>query len=321
MREKKLLDAIDALRDYGLGSLADLPQLLVCGGQSTRKSSLLEAISGVAFPGNMRLCTRFATEVVLRRDSSSWIHVSIIPAPDRPQTMKNRLKAFQNSIESLAELAQLIDKAMQTMGLLDGSGGEFSPDTLKVEVFGPAQPQMTIVDLPGLVQPNADGKGEANIRLVDNIVTSYMKNPRSVILAVIAANNDPVNQLVLQKAKAVDPNGLRTLGIITKPDLISGLDERNLVLKYARNEIRAFKLGWHVVRNLSTLTTSKVSFADHDKQENDFFCSGSAFKPDASRQLDVGVIGLRKRLSKVLFEQGRDNLPSLVKDIKFGISQ
>src|SRR5580700_561694 len=65
--QMKLLDAIDSLRAVGIGEFTALPQLVVCGDQSSGKSSVLEAISGVPFPRKADVCTRFATEVSLRR--------------------------------------------------------------------------------------------------------------------------------------------------------------------------------------------------------------------------------------------------------------
>lgn len=74
----ELLDLVDSLRAEGLSEFTALPQLIVCGDQSSGKSSLLEAISGVPFPRKDNLCTRFATEVILRRASDSEIRVSLV---------------------------------------------------------------------------------------------------------------------------------------------------------------------------------------------------------------------------------------------------
>lgn len=74
----KLLDVIDALRAEGFSEYTALPQLIVCGDQSSGKSSVLEAISGVPFPRKDALCTRFATEVILRRAADEFISVSLV---------------------------------------------------------------------------------------------------------------------------------------------------------------------------------------------------------------------------------------------------
>src|SRR5437879_3868563 len=79
-----LLDIIDRLRAQGLNGCVDLTHIIVCGERSSGKSSTIEAISGVAFPANDNLCTRFVTELVLRRtDSEPAVAVSILPGRDR----------------------------------------------------------------------------------------------------------------------------------------------------------------------------------------------------------------------------------------------
>lgn len=82
-QQSELLDKIDELRTIGVGGLVELPQIIVCGNQSSGKSSVLEAISRVRFPARGNICTRFATEVVLRRSPQEKIKVSIDPGDSR----------------------------------------------------------------------------------------------------------------------------------------------------------------------------------------------------------------------------------------------
>jgi hypothetical protein len=81
-----LLDIIDQLRAYGVEEHVPLPQLIVCGDQSSGKSSVLEAISGIRFPTKDGLCTRFPTEVILRRDPQVLSRISIKPGDNRSET-------------------------------------------------------------------------------------------------------------------------------------------------------------------------------------------------------------------------------------------
>jgi hypothetical protein len=87
-----------------LSNVSDLPQLVVCGDKSSGKSSVLEAVSGIPFPRKDKLCTRFATEVILQRFQDESATISIAPAPDRPEEDMKRLLDFQRHDARLEEL-------------------------------------------------------------------------------------------------------------------------------------------------------------------------------------------------------------------------
>ena len=76
---KNLLDIVDKLRSHGINRYINLPEIIVCGEQSSGKSSVLEAVSGVMFPSKDNLCTRFATELILRRGPDAPIKIGIVP--------------------------------------------------------------------------------------------------------------------------------------------------------------------------------------------------------------------------------------------------
>ena len=76
---RNLLDVVDTLRSHGISRYIDLPEIIVCGEQSSGKSSVLEAVSGVRFPSKDNLCTRFATELILRRGPVVPIKIRIVP--------------------------------------------------------------------------------------------------------------------------------------------------------------------------------------------------------------------------------------------------
>ncbi|KAG4424457.1 hypothetical protein IFR04_002335 [Cadophora malorum] len=118
---RDLLDIVDALRSNGVSHHVDLPQIIVCGSQSSGKSSTLESLSGITFPTAEGLYTRFATELILRRSEKSEVKVQISLLP----------------VE---------------MGLT-GTGPDakvFSTDVLRIESTSPTAPDLTLVDLPGL---------------------------------------------------------------------------------------------------------------------------------------------------------------------------
>jgi WD40 repeat protein len=213
----QLLDVIDLLRSQGISHYVPLPQLIVCGDQSSGKSSVLEAVSGVRFPTKDNLCTRFATELILRRGPTASAKLVIIPGAERSDEEKEKLLNFKVPTVSIDEFPSLIDKAKEAMGL-NSDTKAFSDDVLSVEISGPNQPHLTLVDLPGLIHAENKQQSAKDLQLVSSLVRSYMANSRSIILAVVSARNDYANQIVTKLARDVDPKGLRTLGIITKPD-------------------------------------------------------------------------------------------------------
>jgi GTPase SAR1 family protein len=306
-----LLNAIDELRAHGLGEITALPQLVVCGDQSSGKSSVLEAISGVPFPRKANVCTRFATEVILRRARVVRMSVSIMPSQDLPREDRERILGFRHDLASIEDFAGLFEKAKEVMGISDNKK-TFSKDVLRVEFWGPTQPQLTLVDLPGLIHSETRGQTKDDIKLVNDLVTSYLKSPASIILAIISARYDINNQVILRRAREVDPEGKRTLGIITKPDTIDNDDDEREFIKIARNENVRFVLGWHVVKNLPSVSEN-AELEDRDGKETEFF-NKSAFS--VLPRKDVGIASLRTRLSSVLFDQIKVELPRLIEDIE-----
>lgn len=312
----ELLDIIDSLRSQGLNSYISLPQLVVCGDQSAGKSSVLEGISGVAFPTKDNLCTRFATEVVLRRDAKSRVHVTILPDGDRPGEEREELRGFTAPTTSLEDLPDLVEMAKEKMGL-NRNGRAFSRDILRIELSGPDQPHLTLVDLPGLIHAESKQQSAQDIELVASLVRGYIANPRSIVLAVVSAKNDYANQIVTKFAREVDSKGIRTLGVITKPDTLHvGSESEAAYLGLARNEDVQFRLGWHVLRNRD-FDTRHLSRAERDEAERNFFSSG-VWQTLPLRSL--GVESLRPRLSSALKDQIISELPGLIRDIESGIA-
>ncbi|CAE7024410.1 GTP-binding protein [Pyrenophora teres f. teres] len=143
--QRKVMDIVDKLRRTGLSGVVELPQLIVCGDQSSGKSSVLEAITEIPFPRKENLCTRFATEIILRRSNTSTSTVTITPDKLRPQSEQAKLKGFTKSINDFDQLPGVIEEATLAMGL-GAVGGinsrAFSRDVLSVEITGPSRPQL-----------------------------------------------------------------------------------------------------------------------------------------------------------------------------------
>lgn len=313
--QSKLLDGIDDLRAIGVGSLVELPQLVVCGNQSSGKSSVLEAISRVRFPAKSNICTRFATEVILRRSPTPTIKISIEPGPSRKDARERAiLQAFAQELSPADnDLPTVIEKAKGQMGVNETAHSGFSDDVLKVEILGPDQPELTLVDLPGLYYSVSQDQSLEGIRIVRTLTEKYMKNKRSIILAVISAKADYHLQEVLNIAERFDPKRERTLGIITQPDTLEpDSEEEKTYIQFVSNEKIRLQLGWHVLRNRS-FETRDIPDDARDAREKEFFNQG---RWSSLSRNNVGIESLRRRLSSILFIQIRRNLPGLLADIK-----
>ncbi|KAI1114245.1 interferon-induced GTP-binding protein Mx [Nemania sp. NC0429] len=319
--QRLVLDTVAQVRKCGLESILSLPQLVVCGDQSAGKSSTLEALTEIPFPRNDNLCTRFATEISLRLGGhEDTVTVRVIPDDNRPQNEKQSIEAFAESITDLSELPRVMDKAMVVMGIVSEDGSDtpapmraFARDVLSIEIEGPSRPQLTLVDIPGLIHTSTKGVSDADVALVAEITEHYISQPRTICLAVVSAGNDVANQTILTKVRQVDPQGDRTLGIITKPDMPpSGSGLQNAFLELARNENVFLKLGWHVLRNRK-FEESANSLLERNQAEATFFRS-SNFK--SLPKESVGIDTLRARLSVLLFEHIKRELPKLRRDLE-----
>lgn len=315
--QRRVLDTVAQVRKCGLESILSLPQLVVCGDQSAGKSSVLEALTEIPFPRNDNLCTRFATEIVLRRANTNSLTIKIIPDPKRPVNEQTPLKAFQESITNFDELPRIMTAAMDIMDIGAGVSGPkskaFARDVLNIEIEGPSRPQLTLVDIPGLIQTDTKGITKADVELVGEITDQYIKQHRTICLAVVSAGTDPANQSILTKVREVDPNGDRTLGIITKPDLLpSGSGSETAYIDLAMNHDIFFKLGWHVLKN-RRFEERTFDLMERNIAEAAYFRT-SNFK--ALPEENVGIDTLRRRLSVLLFEHVKQELPKLRSDLE-----
>ncbi|KAK7960498.1 dynamin GTPase [Apiospora saccharicola] len=288
----ELMDVIDNLRIHGFFQNVSQPQIIVCGDQSSGKSSVLQAVTGVPFPIN-RTPLFTTTELVLQRTEKVGIYVSIFLG----NPVASSCVSFHEELEDFTGLEALMERAMEARGI-SSSTEMLDRVTLRIRISGPDQPHLTIVDLPGLVQPQTKKWPDLDIQ---NLVTSYMKDSRSIILAVVSAKYDYVHQPVLKLVRSADPNGTRTLGSERESSYVS----------LALNQEVEFRLGWHVLKNPDS--GLKTPLAQRHEEESKFMNQGIWQElPGTVR----GASQLRKRLRKALLGRITPELPRLVRDIK-----
>jgi hypothetical protein len=315
------LEQIANLRASGIGDHIDLPQLVVCGDQSAGKSSILEGITGLPFPRQDGVCTKFATEIILRHENAETaITATILPCTSRSHASKELLRAYKKELGGFAELPIAIEEAGTLMGIKGfgdvREGPAFAKDILRIEVSGRIGLHLTVVDLPGLISVPNEEQTEDDVRTVHNLVDTYAQNPRTIILAVIQAGNDIANQPIIQKSKTFDQGGLRTVGIITKPDLINSGTESRIALLAKNQDTTKLKLGYFIVKNPTPADLAEGITPDQRQTNEMNFFQSSPWGEQGLLPDRVGIVALRTYLQGLLDTHIEHELPKVREEIR-----
>ncbi|KAG8409302.1 hypothetical protein J3459_017609 [Metarhizium acridum] len=308
---RDLLDTFGRLRSGGICKHVELPEIIVCGGRSAGKSSVLEAISGISFLTEDNACTRFTTELVLRRQDTPAVKISINPGLERTANEKRRSGSFTVPVSfDKPDIETIIGEAKEAMGLSEAK--TFSSDILRVELCGPTQPHLTVVDLPGIFRVDGQDQKAQDAEIVRALVRHYIKRPHSIILAVVSAENYSYLDDITEIVRELDPNGTRTLGLITKPDALEpGSDREAVYAHLAKNTELSSQLGWHVLKNRDHKVRDGPS-VERNEDEERFFSRGIWSTVDPSY---LGIKSLMPRLSNILRNQILQQVPSLIQDV------
>ncbi|KAF2105170.1 P-loop containing nucleoside triphosphate hydrolase protein [Lophiotrema nucula] len=168
---------------------------------------------------------------------------AFLQAPDA--ATEDRLRGFKQIISKFTNdaLVQIIQEANEVMGIRMTTGDTnpglctFSNDTLKIEICGPDEEHFTIIDVPGIFRVSSPPFTTDNdVDLVHNMVQSYMENSRTIILAVLPSN----------MAEKADPGGVRTMGVLTKPDLVTEVASQKAIKDLVLGKGKQLRLGYCV---------------------------------------------------------------------------
>ncbi|VWU52278.1 dynamin-like protein [Hepatocystis sp. ex Piliocolobus tephrosceles] len=301
---RKLITVIDELRDIGLQKYINLPRICVVGTQSSGKSSVLESIVGIDFlPRGEGIVTRRPIEfrlIHIKEDNSDLKHWAVFE--DDKSKKYTDFNEVRETINKLTDELAGINK-----GIID--------DPIILNIYSTSCPDLSLIDLPGITRvplKNSDQTDDIE-RLTREMAIRYVKDPRTIILAVLPANADMSTSDALQIARKVDPKGLRTIGVITKIDLMDrGVDASKMLM----NDEITLRLGYTGVVNRSTADIKKgKSITESLKSELIFFQNHPIYKKLPPTL--YGTASLTDKLTKVLLRHIKNILP----DIKFEINE
>ncbi|NXM47458.1 DYN2 protein, partial [Gymnorhina tibicen] len=279
----------DAFSSIGQSCHLDLPQIAVVGGQSAGKSSVLENFVGRDFlPRGSGIVTRRPLILQL-----------IFSKTEYAEFLHCKSKKFTDFDEVRQEIEAETDR-------VTGTNKGISPVPINLRVYSPHVLNLTLIDLPGITKvPVGDQPQDIEFQIRDMIL-QFISRESSLILAVTPANMDLANSDALKMAKEVDPQGLRTIGVITKLDLMDeGTDARDVL----ENKLLPLRRGYIGVVNRSQKDIDgKKDIRAALAAERKFFLSHPAYRHMAER---MGTPHLQRVLNQQLTNHIRETLPSL----------
>lgn len=263
------------------------------GSQSAGKSSVLEAICG-------RDILPRGSGIVTRRPLILQLNSTKPGQTVRDKDGKEHLEwgEFQHTGDKkFIKFDEITAEIVAETDRVTGSNKNVSSVPIGLRLYSPYVIPLTLVDLPGLVKNALPGQPPDIDVQIASCVNVYISRPNAIILAVCAANADLATADALCAAQRVDPNGDRTVGVLTKVDIVDKGTENNVVA-ILNNEDYKLKLGWIAVQNRSQKDIDgNKPINKHLKDEMNFFMSHDFYKVVASR---CGVAYLTKRLNQVL---------------------
>ncbi|NWW56007.1 MX protein, partial [Ifrita kowaldi] len=306
------IDLVDSLRALGIEKDLSLPAIAVIGDQSSGKSSVLEALSGVALPRGNGIVTRCPLELKLKRlpEGQPW---------QGKICYRNVALELQNASE--------VDRAVrQAQDVVAGPRGAISGQLISLEVRSPDVPDLTLIDLPGIARVAVGDQPKDIGDQIKMLLKRFIGCKETVNLVVVPCNVDIATTEALKMAQEVDPSGERTIGILTKPDLVDRGTEES-VIKIVRNRVIPLKKGYMIVKCRGQQDIhNKLSLAAAIQQERNFFESHKQFRaimeegkatiPHLAEKLTNELVKHIIKTLPVLESQIRDTLHKTLQDLQ-----
>ena len=295
---RPLMDKIDQVRSL-LSSNEDgiaFPNVVVVGDQSSGKSTLLEALSLVELPKGTGIVTRCPLVLRMRR---------------APKRMVYRLQEKKRTLLNEGKLGILHYIERETQKLA-GTSKNVVHDLIELQIEDPNVRDLTVVDLPGIARiPIADQPKDI-YKQTTELIRKFIRQEGSVVLCVFPANVDVVTVESFNIAREFDPEGIRTIGVITKSDLAPKEDALIQQLLMEKTDVLKLKLGFVAVRNRSGDET--MTLEEARKREKDFFSQSSIATITGWDCL--GIDALITRLADLYADRVRETFPKLKTDVE-----
>lgn len=301
----RLQDVLNAVGADPLG----LPQLAVVGSQSSGKSSVLEGLVGRDFlPRGTGIVTRRPLVLQLihvPREESAGKQEAAGGADAPPMEWGEFLHKPNDMYTDFDEIRAEIERETEREA---GGNKGISDRPINLKIYSPNVVNLTLVDLPGIAKVPVGDQPEDIEKRIRELIMSYIEKPDTLILTVSAANSDLANSDGLQLARSVDPKNERTIGVITKLDLMDkGTEQHGLDMLMGR--VIPLKLGFVGVVNRSQHDIDKKKrIREAIRAEAQYFAQHPVFRAVSSR---AGMPFLAKSLNRILVAHIRDTLPSL----------
>jgi len=300
---RQLITLIDELRDVGLQNYISLPRIAAIGTQSSGKSSLIESIVGIDFlPRGGGVVTRRPLELRL-------VHLNTQEyAEDTKWAIFERHgdKKFTDFEKVREEIQRQTDEvAGVNKGIIN--------DPILLTIYATGAPDLTLIDLPGVTRVSLKGSDQVEDieKLTREMSLHYIQDARTICLAVLPANQDMSVSDALQLARQVDPKGSRTIGVVTKIDI---MDQGTDAVKMLRGEDIPLKLGYVGVKMRSQQDITENKPIKQALQEEKAWFENHRLYSKMPPGM-VGTTTLISKLSTELFKAIRRFLPQMKKEI------
>lgn len=282
---RKMIEIRNILSSVGQSNTLTLPSIVVIGSQSSGKSSVLEAIVGHEFlPKGSNMVTRRPIELTLVNTPNAQAEYGEFPAL---------------GLGKITDFSQ-IQRTLTDLNLAVPEKDCVTDDPIQLSIYSPNVPDLSLIDLPGYIQVAGQDQPPELKQKISDLCDKYIQAP-NVILAISAADVDLANSTALRASRRVDPRGERTIGVITKMDLVDP-DRGVNILSDKKYPLR---LGYVGVVCRIPQTTALFSRGSGNitsailKNENAYF-SAHPKEFGSQSDLSIGVTTLRNKLMHVL---------------------